>query len=283
MIPNQKTKRILFWIGLSLPMVALVAMTWLVHQAGGQFNSSFNWVLQNYKVLDKFEQTEAQIVDAEANQRGYLLTGKSEYIEPYQSAMASIRDNIAELKRMTVNDPAQQGNIISLENLVDTELVFDPATAFSSGQFQTNASVITLTAHGKNKIEQMRRVLFQAREAQERVLSKHQQDAESEVVSGQIMSLVLIVAVALALVFVVMILLRLEKLQQFVTVCAWTGQVRHQGQWLRLDQFLERQFGISVSHSLSREAAEKMMHDIEELNRPGSPGESPGKGESGKL
>jgi hypothetical protein len=79
---------------------------------------------------------------------------------------------------------------------------------------------------------------------------------------------VLIGAVAVALVFVVVILLRLEKLQQFVTVCAWTGQVKFQGQWLRLDEFLERQYGISVSHSLSKDAAEKMMREIEELNRP---------------
>jgi hypothetical protein len=54
-----------------------------------------------------------------------------------------------------------------------------------------------------------------------------------------------------------------------VTVCAWTGQVRFQGQWLRLDQYLERQFGISVSHSLSQDAAKKMMREIEDLNRPG--------------
>lgn len=269
MIPTQKTKRVVFWIGLSLPMLALIAMTWLVHQAGGQFNSSFNWALQNYKVLDRFEQTQAHIVDAEANQRGFLLTGKPEYIEPYQDAMASIHDDIAQLKKMTVNDPTQQANILSLEQMVETELVFDPATAFSSGQFQTNASVITLTARGKQKIEDMRRVLFQAREAQERVLSKHQQDAEEQVVSGQIMSMMLIAAVAVTLIFILMILLRLEKLQQFVTVCAWTGQVKFQGQWLRLDQFLERQFGISVSHSLSQEAANKMMREIEELNRPG--------------
>lgn len=275
MIPAQKTKRSLFWVGLSLPMLALAAMTWLVHQAGGQFNNSFNWVLQNYKVLDKFEQTQAHIVDAEANQRGFLLTGKPEYIDPYQAAMTSIRDDIGQLKKMTVNDPSQQANIFSLEQLVDSELVFDPATAFSSGQFQTNASVVTLTAHGKQKIEDLRRILFQAREAQERVLSKHQQDAESEVVSGEIMSMLLIAAVAVALVFVMVILLRLEKLQQFVTVCAWTGQVKFQGQWLRLDQFLERQFGISVSHSLSQEAAEKMMREIEVLNRPDRPPENP--------
>jgi hypothetical protein len=66
----------------------------------------------------------------------------------------------------------------------------------------------------------------------------------------------------------------LERLQQFVTVCAWTGQVKYQGQWLRLDEYLERQFGISVSHSLSKEAAEKMKHEIEELNRPVRPPEN---------
>ena len=266
MIPTPKTKRILFWIGLSLPMLALIAMTWLVHQTGGQFNASFNWVLHNYKVLDKFEQTQSHIVDAEANQRGFLLTGRAEYLDPYQSAMASIHDDLAELKNLTVNDPAQQANIAVLEQMVNNELGFDPATA---GQFQTNNSVVLLTARGKHKIEAMRHVLFQAREEQEHALSKHQQDAEADVISSQIMSLVLIASVAVALVFVVVILLRLEKLQQFVTVCAWTGQVRFQGQWLRLDEFLERQFGISVSHSLSKDAAEKMMREIEELNRPG--------------
>jgi CHASE3 domain sensor protein len=272
MIPTQKTKRVLFWTGLSLPMVALIAMTWLVHQAGGKFNNSFNWVLQNYKVLDMFEQVQAHIVDAEANQRGFLLTGRSEYIEPYQAAMASIRDDLGQLKKFTHDDPGQQMNIASLESMIDSELVFDPATAFSSGQFQTNASIVTLTARGKEKIETMRRVLFDAREQQERMLSRHQQDAETDMVSSQIMAMIMIVAVAVALVFVVMIMLRVDKLQQFVTVCAWTGQVKYQGQWLRLDEYLQRQFGMSVSHSLSKDASEKMMREIEELNRPGAPG-----------
>jgi CHASE3 domain sensor protein len=268
MLPNQKTKKILFWLGLSLPMVALLAMTWLVHQTSGQFNNSFNYVMQTYKVLDMFEQTQAQIVDAEANQRGFFLTGRPEYLEPYQHAMQSIRDHIADLNKLTHNDPVQQANLAALEKLVDAELVFDPATALASGLATTNASVVTLTERGKEKLEHMRHVLFLAHEEQQQALSKHQQAAEADVVSNQLMSLVLIVAVAMALVMVVVILLRLEKLQEFVTVCAWTGQVKFQGQWLRLDEYLKKQFGIAVSHSLSHEAAERMMREIEELNRP---------------
>jgi CHASE3 domain sensor protein len=271
MMAAQKTKKILFWFGLSLPMLALVAMTWLVHQTGGQFNSSFNFVMQTYKVLDMFEQTQSQIVDAEANQRGFFLTGRPEYLEPYQHAMQAIRDNIADLKRLTSNDPVQQANLAALEKMVDNELVFDPATVFANGQVPTNASVVTLTEQGKEKLENLRHILFEAHEEQQQALSKHQEAAEADVVSSQIMSLVLIVAVALALVMVVVILLRLEKLQEFVTVCAWTGQVKFQGQWLRLDEYLKKQFGIAVSHSLSQDAAEKMMREIEELNRPGGP------------
>jgi CHASE3 domain sensor protein len=267
MIATPKKKKLLFWLGLALPLLALVAMTWLVHKSDGRFNNSFNWVMQNYKVLDLFEQTQSYIVDTEANQRGYLLTGRADYLEPYSNSLASVQDNLSELKRLTQNDPAQQANILSLEQLVTNKLVFDPARAFANGQTLANTSVVQLTEEGKQKMEDMREVLFQAREDQERSLSKHQQEAEDDVISSQLMSIILIVAVAMALVLVVVILLRLEKLQEFVTVCAWTGRVRFQGQWLRLDEYLKKQFNISVSHSLSQEAAEKMRIEIEELNR----------------
>ncbi len=278
MMPARITKKVLFWLGLSLPMVALLGMTWLVHQSGGQFNNSFNFVMKTYKVLDMLEQTQSYIVDAEANQRGYFLTGREEYLEPHQRAVQAARDKLAELKRLASDDLAQLDNLAALEKMVDEELVFDPKAIFAAGQFTTNASVVALTARGKEKLDHLRHILFQAHEEQQQALSKHQQEAEQDVVAKQIMSLMLIIAVAMALVMVVVILLRLEKLQEFVTVCAWTGQVKFQGQWLRLDEYLKRQFGISVSHSLSQEAADKMMREIEELNRastPPAPGQPP--------
>ena len=260
-------------------MVALLGMTWLVHQSGGQFNNTFNFVMKTYKVLDMFEQTQAHIVDAEANQRGYFLTGRQEYLEPYQRALQAARDEMAALKKLTADEPAQVANLVALEKLINEELVFDPAAVAATGQFSTNASVVTLTMRGKEKLEHMRHILFSAHEEQQQALSKHQQEAEQDVISNQLMSLMLIISVAMALVMVVVILLRLEKLQEFVTVCAWTGQVKFQGQWLRLDEYLKRQFGISVSHSLSQEAADKMMREIEELNRASTP---PGPGQPPK-
>jgi CHASE3 domain sensor protein len=192
MNPTSKKKRVLFWLGLTLPLIALVAMTWLVHKSDGRFNNSFNWVMQSYKVLDLFEQTQSHIVDAEANERGYLLTGRNEYLEPYHNAMTAVQDSLSELKRLTQNDPSQQLNIVALEQLVSDNLVFDPATAFANGRTPADASVADLTERGKKKIKDMRSVLYTARVQQERALSKHQSAAEEDVISSQLMSLVLI-------------------------------------------------------------------------------------------
>lgn len=277
MVPTQKAKRILFCLGLSLPLIALIGMTWLVHKADGRFNNSFNWVVQNYKIMDLVEQTQTHIVDAEANRRGYLLTGREDYLEPYQSAMSAVHDNITELKQLTRNDPDQEANIIMLEQLVAEELAFDPKTAFANGQNPANASVMEVTLRGKKTIEDFRRVLYSAREEQERVLGRHEQKAGDELISSQLTSLLLILAVAVALIFIVVILVRLEKLQQFVTICAWTGRVRFQGEWLRLDEYLKKEFGLAVSHSLSQEAADKMRAEIEELNRAENPPAEPPK------
>jgi len=40
----------------------------------------------------------AQLVDAETGQRGYLLTGGDEYLEPYNQALGQLRDTLARLK-----------------------------------------------------------------------------------------------------------------------------------------------------------------------------------------
>ena len=115
-----------------------------------------------------------------------------------------------------------------------------------------DALAIALTDQGKNTMEKIGRVLFQMGQEEEYSLNVNQQRAEADSISSQITSLVLIGTVAMVLIFIVIILLRLEKLQQVVTICAWTGQVKYEGEWIRMDEYLQRRFGLSVSHGFPR-------------------------------
>lgn len=244
-------------------------MSWLVHQTSGQFSNSFNWVVHTYKVLDVIEQTQAHIVDAEANRRGYLLTGREDYFSPYDAAMASVNDDLTQLKSLTTDNSLQTTNVAELEKIVGTRLALNYQQALAE---RTNTPAVVLTQRGRETINELHRVLFLMRQNEQHLLAERQQEAEADAMSGQIMSFILIGTVALALSFIVLILVRLEKLQQFVTVCAWTGQVKEGGQWVRLDEYLKRHFGMSVSHGLSQDAAGKI---IEELGQAGKkPGDS---------
>ena len=269
----QYANKVLVFVGMCFPLVALIVMSWLVHQTSEQFRDSFFQVGHTYKVLNLVQQTQFHLLDAETERRGYLLTGGNDYLNSYGRTMATVRNDIDQLKSLIRARAGQQTNILALQNLITERLGINPDTIAGSKVNMPEALAISLTDEGKNTMEKIGRVLFQMGQDEEYSLNINQQRAEADSISSQITSVVLIGTVVMVLMVIIIILRRLEKLQQVVTICAWTGQVKYEGQWIRLDEYLQRRFGLSVSHGLSKEAAEKMIAEIKESNRPG--GERP--------
>ncbi len=55
----------------------------------------------------------------------------------------------------------------------------------------------------------------------------------------------------------------IRKLQSdFQVVCAWTKQVRVDGQWMPFDKFLAEKMHLSVSHGISPEALERLKNEL---------------------
>lgn len=273
MKPIQRANKVLFFVGMCFPLLALIVMSWLVHQTAGQFQDSFFQVGQTYKVLNLVQQTQFHLLDVETERRGYLLTGGNDYLNSYGRAMAAVRNDIDQLKSLVHARAGQQTNILALQNLITERLGINPDTIAGSKVNVHDALAIALTDEGKNTMEKIGRVLFQMGQEEESSLNINQQRAEADSISSQIASVVLIGTVVMVLMFIVIILRRLEKLQQVVIICAWTGQVKYEGQWIRLDEYLQRRFGLSISHGLSKEAAEKMVAEMKGFNRAG--GERP--------
>jgi len=260
---TPKTNRILFFLGLSLPLLALLTIGWLVNKTSGQFRESFFQVTQTYKTLNLVEQTQLHLLDAETERRGYLLAGGADYLDSYGKAMIFIQEDIQQLQGLVGRNPNQQTNITELQNLITVRLGLDPEKIAAGATNLPDLLAISLTAEGKTTMDHINRVLFNMSEDEEAALDLHQQHAEDEAISSQITTVVLICAVAVALLFIIFIVVRLEKLQQVVTICAWTGKVKYEGEWIRLEEYLKNRFGISVSHGLSKEAADRIAREIE--------------------
>ncbi len=238
MIPTQSIHKTVFWLGLALPSFALLAIVWVTHLTNGQFNAAFASVTQTYNVLNILEQTQAHIADAETGQRGYLLTSRPDYFSLHDTAMAAINNNIQKLKILVSGNPVQETNLAGLQSLIAKRLGPNPDTLAFSKTHSADAVAVALTDQGRDTINQIRNVLFRMCEQQTDLLVTRQQSAEARFLFDQTVSLVLVGVTAIALIAVVAILLRLEHLRQNVTVCAWTGQVKFEGEWIRVEDYL---------------------------------------------
>lgn len=240
------------WLGIILPLFMLLIAVWVDRLTSGQFNASFDSVARTYKVLDLLEQTQGHIADAEAGRRGYLLTGRQDYARLRDAALTAIHEDLQQLTNLVGRKP----ELAQLETLASNRL---DGAKIADVQPSTGLSAVALTDDGMDLMNKARALLFQVRAEETDVLTANQANVEKRILLEQGIAVVLVAVTAITLIAGFIMVLRFERLHRIVTLCAWTGQIKDGDRWVRMEDFLKERFGLSVSHGVSKEAAEKMI------------------------
>ena len=74
-------------IAIAPTAVLLIASASLILVSSYRLRASRDLVLDTYDVISVASSLLSNVRDAEANQRGYLITGRTEYLTPYQEAI----------------------------------------------------------------------------------------------------------------------------------------------------------------------------------------------------
>jgi hypothetical protein len=56
---------------------------------------------------------------------------------------------------------------------------------------------------------------------------------------------------------------KIEKLGRMIIMSAWNKQVKYKDEWISVEDYMRRELGISVSHSIDPESAAKMLKDLD--------------------
>lgn len=80
------------------------------------------WVTHTLLVVEKLQAIRIDITQSETAQRGYLLTGREEYLEPYQAGLDQVRRDMEVLRDMTSDNPREQKAILRLDPLIAARL-----------------------------------------------------------------------------------------------------------------------------------------------------------------
>ena len=111
--------------------------------------------LISFKIIRSANAVDEAIQDAERGQRGYLITGREAYLEPYTRAKARLPQLMIELQQATAASPEQQPRLLLLEGDITTKMNELAATITAMRQqgyaaakaiVNTNAGLVSMEA-----------------------------------------------------------------------------------------------------------------------------------------
>jgi CHASE3 domain sensor protein len=80
------------------------------------------WVEHTFEVNNLLAALSDAVKDAETGQRGFLLTGDTRYLEPYDDGRTRIAALLEQLSRETTDNPQQRARLPGLQSLIAEKL-----------------------------------------------------------------------------------------------------------------------------------------------------------------
>src|SRR3954471_6851869 len=102
-------------IGAGLVVALLIVDAALSFKNTRELNHDAQLVTHTSEVLESLEEVVSTVKDAETGQRGYIITGETSYLAPYDRGRAEISRKVARAKMLTVDNPRQQERFVALE------------------------------------------------------------------------------------------------------------------------------------------------------------------------
>jgi CHASE3 domain sensor protein len=95
-------------LGFGLVLAALLANAAVAGWNVYRIRQNDRAVAKSYAVLDALDRLLLTMQDAETGQRGYLLTGRPAYLQPYHDAVRDVRDRLAAVRALLPADEGQE-------------------------------------------------------------------------------------------------------------------------------------------------------------------------------
>ena len=163
---NTQTKILL---GFSVPMVLLVVISLVVYLSLDNVISTSKWVKHTHQVIADGKELEKLMLDMETGERGFLITGKENFLEPYNQAQQVWDTKIKALELLVNDNQAQVARLESVDELKEQWLL-EAAQVEINKRRQMNSTHISLDymqkvlreGLGKSILDQFRSTLEQA-------------------------------------------------------------------------------------------------------------------------
>ena len=155
-------KRLGVIAGFLIVLVLLAINTAVLrHQLAVQVGNQ-EWFSHSRRVVQELRTTESLLIDAETGQRGYLYTGKLDYLAPYSLAKTQIDAHLENLTAQVGDNPEEQTQVANLRVLIHQKLaeLAQTISLFQSGN-AAGAKALVMSDQGFQVMQSIRSLVGQ--------------------------------------------------------------------------------------------------------------------------
>jgi methyl-accepting chemotaxis protein len=166
-------------IGFAVAGLALIVVGTFGYRSAAHLIENEIWVNHTHQVRRDLEALRADLMETETGQRGYIITGKDDLLEPYRRGLAASEATFAEIRTLTADNPVQHRRLAQLRQLVDQKF---EAMARAIEQRRTGfdaAAAEVVGGEGKHTMDQIRALLAELDAEETSLLTQRLADAGS--------------------------------------------------------------------------------------------------------
>ena len=195
-ILNFKRKLI---AGLATALAVLLLVAALSYFSLAQTAEDGQWVTHTHMVLEKLDDIQTSLLDAETGERGYLIAAEDWYLSPFQKGRDQANEEVKEVRELTADNLNERRSLDRLEPLITAKLANMEDTIRTRNQKGWAARAAAVReGSGKELMDHIREVIAVMKAGEDRLLVLRLAELKA---SSRRTRLVIIVGEALGLFF----------------------------------------------------------------------------------
>ena len=174
---NYRQINIAITIGIAMMLLVITLGGFFgLHQLQKLDDTRYSLKLTNHVLLNLRSVYEI-LQDAETGQRGYLITGRESYLEPYKNSLIRMNELIQHLQQLAVDNPDEKQDILTLENAINKKFSeLKKTIEVRNTQGFAAAYKLVLTDIGNHQMEIIRDTLARMLEREHNHLIEHNEE-----------------------------------------------------------------------------------------------------------
>jgi len=161
-------------IGFSASLIILLISSTASYISIRNLLKSSEWVDHTNDVILELNEMKVGLLDAETGQRGFLLTGENDFLDPYTNARARVLAAHERLKSLTSDNQAQQKSLEDFQKIIDERFKYlDKSIELKK---QNQPIVVKNLLEGKQFMDRIRTIIRTMEQREKQLLAERTEE-----------------------------------------------------------------------------------------------------------